>query len=388
MTRLFLLEPARAPAWAPFAGVRPVAELRAGVWLIRERWEASLGVTATGILDGELVGFRDVATPPVLTAAAVTGPAIVVRSDFIPARTAITHDPAPCRFTHEDTTVGWILPEGALFDPHSTAGSVQPVSGHQLHGSADLVGALDQLLGSDCAEFTLAASDPVPDGSVILGDTGQVVCLGAEVEPGVVFDVRRGAVVLTEGSQVRSGTRLEGPLFVGPATHILGGKVRDSSFGPGCRVHGEVSNTVIVGYSNKSHDGFVGHCVIGQWVNLGAGTITSNLKNTYGPIRLDLPSGRIETSRQFLGSMIADHAKTAIGTLLGAGTVIGAGANVFGTGTVPKYFPPFAWGYDGTERLGLEGFLRIAGRVLPRRGVEVTEELEESLKSLYSRHAP
>jgi hypothetical protein len=86
--------------------------------------------------------------------------------------------------------------------------------------------------------------------------------------------------------------------------------------------------------------------------------------------------------------MIADHAKTAIGTLLGAGTVIGAGANVFGAGTVPKYFPPFAWGYDGTERLGLEGFLRIAGRVLPRRGVEVTEELEESLRSLYSRHAP
>jgi UDP-N-acetylglucosamine diphosphorylase/glucosamine-1-phosphate N-acetyltransferase len=200
----------------------------------------------------------------------------------------------------------------------------------------------------------------------------------------VVFDTRKGAIVLAEGVEVRSGTRLEGPLVAGPGTLLLGGQMRHSSFGPQCRVHGEVSTSVLIGFANKSHDGFLGHSVLGHWVNLGAGTITSNLKNTYGTIRLDLPGSRLETGRTNLGSLIADHAKTAIGTLLGTGTVIGAGANVFGPASVPKYVPAFAWGFDG-ETLDEEGFLRIAGRVMPRRGIDVTADRAASLHGLYHR---
>jgi hypothetical protein len=143
-----------------------------------------------------------------------------------------------------------------------------------------------------------------------------------------------------------------------------------------------VATSVFLGYANKSHDGFVGHSVIGQWVNLGAGTITSNLKNTYGPIRLELPSGRVETGRTNLGSLIGDHAKTAIGTLLMTGAVIGAGATVT-SNPVPRYLRPLTWNRE--ERLTLSGFLTIARRVMPRRGVDVTPAIEASLTALHGR---
>src|SRR5262249_42609465 len=155
-----------------------------------------------------------------------------------------------------------------------------------------------------------------------------IVVMGAAVEPGVVFDVRHGAVVLEPGVEVRHGTRLEGPVFVGARSRVLGGFIRGSAFGPECRLHGEIAASVFLGYANESHDGFVGHSVVGHWVNLGALTTTSNLKNTYGPVRLEVAGRRIETERQNLGTLFGDHAKTAIGTMLATGTVVGVGANV------------------------------------------------------------
>jgi hypothetical protein len=166
---------------------------------------------------------------------------------------------------------------------------------------------------------------------------------------------------------------------------VLGGFVRGSVFGPECRVRGEISASAFLGFANKSHDGFVGHSVVGQWVNLGAGTTTSNLKNTYGPVRLEVNGERIETGRLNVGSLIGDHAKTAIGTLLATGTVISAGANVFGPPTPPKYVPPFAWGCSGSERMTEDGFLRIAERVMGRRNVAFSPERRDSLRLAYQR---
>jgi UDP-N-acetylglucosamine diphosphorylase/glucosamine-1-phosphate N-acetyltransferase len=196
-----------------------------------------------------------------------------------------------------------------------------------------------------------------------------------------VFDVRHGAVVVEQHAYVRSGTRLEGPLYVGPGTEILGGTIGHSAIGPRCKVRGEITSSIILGYANKAHDGFLGHSVLGRWVNLGAGTTTSNLKNTYGDIRVQIDTERQETGRQFLGTIFGDHAKTAIGTQLDTGTLVGAGANVFGWARPPKYVPPFAWGADGIMRL--DGFVSIAERVLPRRQVDVTDAVRESLQRIY-----
>jgi UDP-N-acetylglucosamine diphosphorylase/glucosamine-1-phosphate N-acetyltransferase len=388
VTRLFLLEPEQAgPAWAPFAGVRPLSELRAGAWLIRERWEAALGCSTEAILDAQQTEFADVDSPPVRRPAGVSGPAIVASSICVPPRMALVFPAGIRRLTVGGETVAWSLAAGEGWSGPDREGAAVEIAGLLLRGAFDLVTALERLLGPDCLEFTVAPADPIPDGCIVLGDPSLVVCLDAVVEPGVVFDTRKGAVVLTEGVEVRSGTRLEGPLFAGPGTMLLGGQIRQSAFGPQCRVQGEVSNSVMTGYANKAHDGFLGHSVLGAWVNLGAGTITSNLKNTYGPIRLDLPGGRVETGRTFLGTLFADHAKTAIGTMLGTGTAIGAGANVFGPGEVPKHVPPFAWGSTGGERLAEDGFLRIAARVMARRQITLTPERERSLTALYHRLA-
>ena len=382
MSDLFLLEPGDDNAWAPFAGVRPVAELRAGAWLIRERWEAALGLRASGILAESLLGFADVDSPAVVPFSSVVGPALVVRSDVVPPRTALSLSVR--RLVAAGQTIAWRLDPGERWEGADDRGEAHEVEALILPGAWGLVDALERFLASDCLEFTAAPADPVPPGSIVIGDASRVVCLDATVEPGVVFDTRKGAVVLTEGVEVRSGTRLEGPLFAGPGTYLLGGQIRHSAFGPSCRVHGEMATTVMVGYANKSHDGFVGHSIIGHWANLGAGTITSNLKNTYGPVRLELGGDRRDTGRTFLGSLIADHAKTGIGTMLSTGTIVGAGASVTGI-SAPRVIPPFAWGADGLGRLEEDAFVRIAGRVLPRRNIALTPSREAWLRSLHAR---
>lgn len=382
---LYLLEPINpGVVWAPFAGVRPVAELRAGVWRIRERWEGILDAEATAILGDHCAGFYEGAEPPVQPLAPVDGPCIVAASWFAPSGAPLDLDPDARRLTHEGATVAWIVSEGEQWEAPHDEGDAQEVDGLLLHGAYDLLTALEHLLPADCADLLATRGDDLPGGSIVIGEASDVVILGAFVEPGVVFDTRGGSIVVDEGAQVRSGARLEGPLYVGPHSIILGGDVRGSVFGPHCRVRGEVSACVFHGYVNKAHEGFVGHSVLGPWVNLGAGTTTSNLKNTYGTVRLEPESGRIETERQFLGSLIGDHAKTAIGTMLGTGTIVGAGANVFG-GAVPKWVPPFAWGTTGGERLSEEGFLKIAGRVFPRRQVELTPERSAGLVATYRR---
>ncbi len=384
---LYLLEPAEpGAAWAPFAGVRPLSELRAGLWKVRERWEGILGTETRAILGEHCAGFFEGAEPPVEAPHALEGPCVVAASWFAPAGDPVEFEPGVRRFTHEGSTVGWVVAAGERWDGPHEEGEAQEVPGLVLRGAYDLLTALEHLLPGDCADLTGGEHDPLPDGTLVIGDPADVVLLGAAIEPGVVFDTRGGVIVVDEGAQVRHGSRLEGPLYVGPATLVLGGEVRGSVFGPHCRVRGEVASALFLGYANKAHDGFVGHTVLGHWVNLGAGTTTSNLKNTYGPVRLEAAGARIDTGRQFLGSLVGDHAKTAIGTMLGTGTVIGAGANVFG-GAAGKWVPPFAWGAAGAERLTEEGFLTIAGRVLPRRHVELTPERAASLTATYRRLA-
>ena len=386
MTALYLLEPESPGAeWAPYAGVRPIAELRAGVWRIRERWEAAAGQDATALMGDHAAGFVDGDEPAIQPVGDIVGPAMVAASWFAPTGVPIAPAPGVRRLVHGGESVGWILAKGEHWTgPHEDGPSLA-IEGVRLHGTYDLLTALEALLIADCADFLVAPHPGVPEGSLVLGDPTHVISLGARVEPGVVFDLRQGAVVMDQGSEIRSGTRLEGPVYIGPGTRVLGGFIRGSVFGPECRVHGEVSTSVFSGYANKSHDGFLGHSIVGQWVNLGAGTTTSNLKNTYGPVRLDVDGHRIETGRLNLGTLMGDHAKTAIGTLLATGTVVSVGANVFGPIAPPKYVPPFAWGCSGSERMSEDGFLKVAERVMARRNVDFSPGRQESLRLTYQR---
>lgn len=380
---LYLLDPEPAPVWSPFAGVRPLCELRAGAYLIRERWENFIGVEAAELFAApHLTGFEEPGVPPVTARHRVNGPAVIGSSTFAPIGVAPDLPAVPARLVSHGVTVGWAIPGGATWDgPLADARAVE-VPGIVLHGVFDLIPALQRLLPDDTRAM-LGESDPVPAGSTVIGDPAALALHEAVVEPGVVFDVSHGPVVVDSGVEIRAGTRLQGPLWVGANTRVVGGDLRGSAVGPHCTVRGEMAASVLLGYTNKSHDGFLGHSVLGRWVNFGAGTITSNLKNTYGPVRLDIAGTAIETGQQFLGTLAGDHAKTAIGTLLGTGTVLGAGASVFDAVRAPKYVAPFAWGGSGSARMSRDGFLRIVERVMPRRDAEFSAAMHAVLGRVY-----
>lgn len=385
MTTLYLLEPADpGAAWAPFAGSVPLSELRAGMWRLRERWERAVGGRATGIVAPHAAGHHLIGGPTLVTSDRIAGPAWVVDATFAP-RLPMRPIGASRRLVHGGKTVAWRLDGGQRWEGPFSDGDGVVVEGRPLSGAFDLIAALEVLLFTDTLAALDGGTDALPAGITVLGNADAIALRGANVEPGVVLDARKGAIVLERGVQVRSGTRLEGPFWAGPGTYLVGGQFRHVSAGPHCRLHGEISTSVFNGYANKSHDGFVGHSVIGEWVNLGAGTITSNLKNTYGPIRLDIGEQRIDTQRTNLGSLIGDHVKTAIGTLLPTGAVIGAGANLFGAPRAPKYTAPFAWGGDTAERIGAEQFVAMARRIMPRREVVVDAKVEGSLRALHAR---
>ncbi|MGH7712363.1 MAG: hypothetical protein ACREOG_13825, partial [Gemmatimonadaceae bacterium] len=208
--------------------------------------------------------------------------------------------------------------------------------------------------------------------------------LGSTIEPHVLLDASNGPILVRRGAHVHAFTRVVGPCAIGHDSMVLGERIATTSIGEVCRVHGEVNNTIFIGHANKAHDGFIGHSVLGRWVNLGASTVTSNLKNTYGTVSMWTPHGAQDTGMQFLGALLGDHAKTGIGTRLTTGSVIGAGANVVYDGLAPKTVAPFAWG-PGQQVYDLERFLQVVERVLARRNVTLGERARRQLAAAHAR---
>ncbi|MFO0876042.1 MAG: putative sugar nucleotidyl transferase [Gemmataceae bacterium] len=194
----------------------------------------------------------------------------------------------------------------------------------------------------------------------------------AHIDPMVVADTTAGPVIIDRDAVVTAFTRLEGPCYIGPGTQLLGAKIRGgTSLGPQCRIGGEVECSVVWGYSNKYHDGFLGHAYVGAWVNLGAGTSNSDLRNDYGEVRVQVRGRAIDTGRSKVGCFLGDHTKTGLGTLLNTGTSAGAFCNLLPTGSLlPKYVPSFANVWNGALRdnADLPALLKTARRVMRRRG--------------------
>jgi UDP-N-acetylglucosamine diphosphorylase/glucosamine-1-phosphate N-acetyltransferase len=194
-------------------------------------------------------------------------------------------------------------------------------------------------------------------------------------------------VTIESGCEVHPFTRIEGPCYVGRGTVLLGAKVREGcSFGPMCRVGGEVEESIIHGYSNKYHDGFLGHAYVGEWVNLGALTTNSDLKNDYSKVSVVMNGKTRDTGSNKVGSFIGDHVKTSIGTLLNTGSVVGTMAVLVATGApLPKTIPPFAWYMNGLigKGFGLTALLDTARVAMSRRKVEMQDEDERLLRHVY-----
>jgi UDP-N-acetylglucosamine diphosphorylase / glucose-1-phosphate thymidylyltransferase / UDP-N-acetylgalactosamine diphosphorylase / glucosamine-1-phosphate N-acetyltransferase / galactosamine-1-phosphate N-acetyltransferase len=228
-------------------------------------------------------------------------------------------------------------------------------------------------------------------GATVIGPPERVlVDPAARVEPLVIIDTTQGPVLIDRGAVVRSFTRLEGPCYIGPDTQVFGGRVAGSSIGPNCRVAGEVEESIVHGFSNKRHDGFLGHSYVGEWVNLGAGTQTSDLRNDYGKVVMKAPGAKRETGRTKVGAFIGDHTRTSIGTLLNTGTIVGPFCQLLAWGSLmPRYIPAFTRIDHGQlrERTDLREIMTTAAVVMARRGELWTEALEDLFFALYEQTA-
>jgi UDP-N-acetylglucosamine diphosphorylase/glucosamine-1-phosphate N-acetyltransferase len=207
----------------------------------------------------------------------------------------------------------------------------------------------------------------------------------ADIEPFVVADTRKGPVIIAARASVHSFTRLEGPCYVGPESWLLGAKLRGGTIGPRCRIGGEVEASIVHANSNKYHDGFLGHSYIGEWVNLAAGTQTSDLRNDYGPIRVSISGVRVPTGRNKVGSFIGDHTKTGLNTLLNCGSAIGAFCNLLPTGSyLPTTVPSFTMCNGSMSELwDLRQLFQTASVAMRRRGGELTDVHTNLFFALY-----
>jgi UDP-N-acetylglucosamine diphosphorylase/glucosamine-1-phosphate N-acetyltransferase len=206
----------------------------------------------------------------------------------------------------------------------------------------------------------------------------------------VVLDTRKGPIFLDRDVVVQAFTRIEGPCYLGPGTQVFGAKIKGSSIGPMCRVGGEIEASIMHAYSNKYHDGFLGHSYVGEWVNLAAGTQTSDLRNDYGPVPVTINRRRINTGQTKVGAFIGDHTKTALGTLLNTGTVVGAFSGLLPDGgLLPKVVPSFCTVWNGQVRevSDIEPLLKTAAVVMQRRDREFTEADAAYFRRLYQETA-
>lgn len=389
---LVMYDDARARRFEPFALTRPAGELRAGAELIRRRWERAANAHATGFAAApHLAAFEEFDAPPA-AAGTLTAGTIVANARCAIALDVTLGDANAWTCDGRVAAVRLAAPLDAsrladgTFDLGSVAGrGAVDVRGWWIDDVWEFAGKLAGMLAADLAVLAAGAGDP-PAHVAVLGAGGAYVERGAYLEPYVLFDTTEGAVLVRQGARIAAFTRLVGPCVIGEDAQVLGGKVKGCSIGEHSRVHGELSGTIFTGHANKAHDGFVGNSVLGRWVNLGAGTITSNLKNSYGAVTLWTPAGPRPTGETFLGSFIGDHAKLGIGTRLTTGCVVGAGANLFGTAMPPKFVPPFAWGdAPPFAEFELAKFLEIASRVMSRRGVTLGEGGRRALGAAWAK---
>ena len=217
----------------------------------------------------------------------------------------------------------------------------------------------------------------------VFGDPAENVLIGENVTiaPGVVLDASAGPIMILNGAKIMANAVIVGPAVIGENALVkIGAKIYEgTTIGPNCKVGGEVESSIMLGFSNKQHDGYLGHSYLGQWVNLGADTNTSDLKNDYSLVKLEIESQEFATNSLFVGLLMGDHSKSAINTQFNTGTVVGVSCNVFDGGFPPKWIPNFSWGgSSGFEKYRIDKAIEVAKIVMARRN-KVLSLIEEKL---------
>tara|TARA_R110002072_G_scaffold136308_3_gene278716 strand:+ start:13176 stop:14321 length:1146 start_codon:yes stop_codon:yes gene_type:complete len=291
-------------------------------------------------------------------------------SEGLTSYRAAGHDPQLAHAYLAGQTAGLT----ACFDQIVDSSSCDPVAILR-----DLGARFDADAALAIAEKNLRPLETLPAGTWCLGAPRHIYgAPDVEIQPGTLFDTRQGPILLDAGARIGRLSSLQGPLYIGAHSQIDNAQLHGGLVvGQHCRLGGEVEASVINDYSNKHHAGFIGHSLLGRWVNIGALATTSDLKNNYGEVRLSAPADfapvgsppppllTLNSGQIKLGSIIGDCVKVAIGLRLNAGTVLDSGSNLFGE-PVPKYLPPFTWG-NGNQRYDATRFIRDCTAIFARR---------------------
>jgi len=370
-------------ALLPFTYTRPVADIRVGILTIREKWEMHLGYTTTSLTEEYLMDkfpMVEMEENIMINASFLPNEILVEMVMNLEVNQAIVYKEEIVAFYTNDTQ------EEVDFDVYDLIEFDDEII--QIQNTWDIFEKNDIAIREDFSFLTdERKSQPIPKSVNVIAPENIFIEEGAKLEF-VTLNASTGPIYIGKNAEIMEGSVIRGPFAlceeaqVKLATKIYGA----TTVGPHCRVGGEVNNSVLFGYSNKGHDGFLGNSVLGEWCNIGADSNNSNLKNNYEEVRLWSyeTEGFAKTGLQFCGLMMGDHSKCGINTMFNTGTVIGVSTNIFGSGFPRNFVPSFSWGgASGFTTYITKKAFETAKIVMSRRKVEFTEEDAKIMEHIF-----
>lgn len=379
MSNYILFDGKEREALLPLSYTRPVGEIRIGIHRIREKWESYLGAHCSYQTQDYLSEKYKKKTATVNTF--ING-AACPNDELLDAIQKLKQ--GQCLVSGE--TVLAACSDQAIFDWEGNALEQQTFAGEWLHvGNLwDIFSKNGLAIHADFERLTQGrTSEACSNTNTIIGDANLLfIEKGATVE-GACINLKNGPVYIGVDAEIMEGSLVRGPFALCEHASLkLGAKIYGpTTVGPHSKVGGEVNNSVIIGYSNKGHDGFLGNSVLGEWCNIGADSNNSNLKNNYAEVRLwDYQTGRFaKTGLQFCGLVMGDHSKCGINTMFNTGTVVGVSANIFGAGFPRNFVASFSWGgASGFTTYQTNKAFEVASKVMERRNL-VFDEVEKNI---------
>lgn len=371
----------------PFTFTRPVADIRVGILTIREKWEHFLKLTTTTLSEdylAEKYPFLELENNVFINASFLPSENLANIVKSLKENQAVFYADEPIAFF---TTEG----QEVDFDAYDIIEySYDDVL--RIQNTWDIFSINGEAIKRDFAMLTEAReSQPIPEGVLVIKPEDIFIEEGAELLF-CTLNAADGPIYIGKSAQIMEGCAVRGPFALCESSILkMGAKIySNTTVGPHSRVGGEVNNSVIFGYSNKGHDGFLGNAVIGEWCNLGADTNNSNLKNNYAEVKIwDYKSERFaKTGLQFCGLMMGDHSKCGINTMFNTGTVVGVSANIFGAGFPRNFIPSFSWGGSaGMTTYKTDKAFEVAKVVMSRRSIEFSEEDAKILEHVFEETA-
>lgn len=389
MPKFILFDDVRWQQLLPLTFTRPVAEIRLGILTIAQKWEQMLGARASYLTQPYLAEQYPLMRGEInclINGGVCPDAALVKRIMNLKMGEALVQGDVLIA-----ALVGDKLPETLELSAFEVDSYTDEVL--QVQHLWDIFALNGEALERDFALLTKGRrSKPISATNRVICPERIFIDDGARVEC-ATLNATDGPIYIGSEAEVMEGCLVRGGLALCEhATLKMGAKIYGpTTIGPHCKVGGEVSNSVLLGYSNKAHDGFLGNSVLGEWCNLGADTNTSNLKNNYAEVKLwNYVRQRFEkTGRQFCGLIMGDHSKCGINTMFNTGTVVGVAANIFGSGYPRNFIPSFAWGGPaGIEVHSLGMALGTAAQVFARRGLTLDAPMRSILEHVFDAENP